>query len=129
MLRQIALFSVLLPGLTVGCSSTVAPSPPGAAWPNEPAGMKVAADWGFDQTPPLSGDVPIPGSPGWSVVYGLPPDPAHGTVQLASDPRAPFSAPHVYDVVYPEGMVEGLAPTTVYYPRSASGIRRVWGRV
>ncbi len=91
--------------------------------------MKVVADWGFDQAPPLSGDVLIPGSPGWSVVYGLPPDPAHGTVQLASDPRAPFSPPHVYDVVYPEGMVEGLAPTTVYYPRSASGIQRMLGRV
>ncbi len=91
--------------------------------------MTVVADWGFDQAPPLSGDVPIPGSPGWSVVYGLPPDPAHGTVQLGSDPRAPFSPPHVYDVIYPEGMVEGLAPTTVYYPRSASGIRRLWRMV
>src|SRR5204862_3223387 len=36
-----------------------------------------------------------------------------------------------YDVVYPEGMVEGVAPTTVYYPRSASGttarLRRMLG--
>ena len=44
--------------------------------------MTVVADWGFNQAPPLEGDVPIPGSPGWSVVYGLPPDPSHGTVRL-----------------------------------------------
>ena len=91
--------------------------------------MTVVADWGFEQAPPQSGDVPIPGSPGWSVVYGLAPDPAHGSVQLATDPAAPLSAPAVYDVVYPEGMVEGLAPTTVYYPRSSYGIRRLWRRV
>jgi hypothetical protein len=137
MLRQIAgggvvVVAVVL-SLAAACSSTVAPSPspsrPAASWPNEPAGMTVVADWGFDQAPPLEGDVPIPGSPGWSVVYGLPPDPSHGTVQLVTDPGAPLSGPHVYDVIYPEGMVEGLAPTTVYYPRSASGLQKMWGRM
>jgi hypothetical protein len=43
-------------------------------------------------------------------------------VTLGADARAPLSPPNVYEVVYPQGMVEGLAPTTVYYPRSASGI-------
>ena len=84
--------------------------------------MTAVADWGFDQPPPLEGDVPIAGSPGWSVVYGTPPDPAHGTVALAADANAPLSPPNVYEVVYPQGMVEGLAPTTVYFPRSPSGI-------
>ena len=102
----------------------VAPSSSGAdsRWPHEPAGLRVVADWGFDQPPPLTDDVPIPGSPGWSVVYGLPPEPSHGSVALAADGNAPLSPPNVYDVVYPQGMVEGLAPTTVYYPRGSSGI-------
>jgi hypothetical protein len=91
-------------------------------WPNEPEGMTVLTDWGFDQSPPTSGDVPIPDSPGWSIVYGIPPGPTRGWVQSASDPTAPFSPPHVYDFVYPEGMVEGSAPGTVYYPRSSSGL-------
>jgi hypothetical protein len=129
MLRRSIVFGALLLAASSGCSSSAVASAPGAAWPNEPAGMRVVADWGFDQPPLLSGDVPIDGSPGWSVVYGLEPDPAHGSVQLVSDPRAPLSAPHVYDVIYPEGMVEGLAPTTVYFPRDPSGIRKVWARV
>ena len=128
-LRPIAISSVWLLALIAGCSPAGAPPAPAARWPNEPSGMRVVADWGFDQAPPQSGDVPIPGSPGWSVVYGLPPDAAHGSVQLAADPAAPSSAPAVYDVIYPAGMVEGLAPTTVYYPRSSYGIRRLWRRV
>ena len=95
---------------------------PGGDWPNEPEGMTVLTDWGFDQAPPTSGDVPIPDSPGWSIVYGIPPGPARGWVQSVSDPTAPFSPPHVYDFVYPEGMIEGSAPGTVYYPRSSHGL-------
>ncbi len=123
MLRRVGINGAALL-ILAGCSSSVAPSPstPGATWPNEPPGMTVVSDWGFDQPPPLSGDVPIPGSPGWSVVYGLPADPLRGTVALVADTTAPVSPPNVYDVVYPEGMVEGFAPTTVYYPRTASGI-------
>jgi len=91
--------------------------------------MKVVADWGFDQPPPSSGDVAIPNSPGWSVVYGTPADPAYGSVRLINDPGAPLSPPGVYDVEYPKGMVEGTAPTTVYYPRSAGGIAGQVGRL
>jgi hypothetical protein len=123
MVHRHAFAIAVLVGSALACSEPPASSSSIASWPNEPAGMKVLTDWGFDQAPPASGDVPIPGSPGWSVVYGLPPDPAHGFVRLASDPTAPFSPPNVYEVVYPEGMVEGLAPTTVYYPRSVGGIR------
>jgi hypothetical protein len=93
-----------------------------ANWPNEPAGLKVVTDWGLDQEPPTAGDVPIPGSPSWSVVYGLPPDPTRGWAQLSSDPSAPFSPPNVYEFVYPKGMVEGTAPSTVYYPSSAHAL-------
>jgi hypothetical protein len=122
-LRRIAITAVVFQSV-FGCSSSVAPLSSGAnpTWPHEPAGLRVVADWGFDQAPPLSGDEPIPGSPGWSAVYGMPPDPANGTVALAADVTAPLSPPNVYDVVYPQGMVEGLAPTTVYYPRSPAGI-------
>lgn len=111
--------------LTVGsavlaCSTPVSPSPPRVSWPNEPAGLRVVTDWGFDQPPPTAGDVPIPGNSGWNVVYGLPPGPAHGWVQLVFDPSAPSSPPDVYDFVYPEGMIEGSAPATVYYANLAA---------
>jgi hypothetical protein len=83
-------------------------------WPNEPFGMTLRSDWGFDQTPPSSGDVPIPGSNGWRVTHE-PLAPFQGNVQLGSDAGAPQSPPHVYDFVYPQGMLEGTAPATVYY--------------
>jgi hypothetical protein len=113
--------------LTIAACDEELPRGSGAAesrsdWPNEPEGMTVLTDWGFDQAPPTSGDVPIPDTPGWSIVYGIPPGPTRGWVQPASDPAAPFSPPHVYDFVYPDGMVEGSAPGTVYYPRSSSGL-------
>ena len=61
--------------------------------------------------------MPIPGSPGWSIVYDAPPGPALGWAQLGSDPTAPRSPSNVYDFVFPEGMVEGTAPSTIYYPQ------------
>ena len=111
---------ILLLALTVAACDRDLPvvsggSEPGG-WPNEPAGTTVMTDWGFDQAPPTAGDVPIPGSPGWSIVFGVPPGPTRGWVRSASDPTAPFSPPHVYDFVYPEGMIEGSAPGTVYLP-------------
>ena len=113
--------AALLLGLVLASQTHPAP-PPSASWPNEPAGLTVLTDWGFDQAPPTAGDVPTPGSPNWSVVYGLPPGPAQGWVQRVSDSDAPFSPPNVYAFVYPQGMVEGTAPATVYYPRSRRGI-------
>lgn len=94
--------------------------------------MTVLTDWGFDQAPPRVGDVPIPGSPGWSVVLGSkPPLASEPRMDLVSDPTAPTSSPHVYDFVYPRGMVEGAAPGTIYFPRRRWGIqarlRLPWG--
>jgi hypothetical protein len=86
------------------------------AWPNEPAGMVLRSDWGMDQALPTAGDVPIPGSPGWRVVGNSPSGSSGGWAVRMSDPGAPFSSPNVYDFVYPQGMVEGDAPATVYYP-------------
>jgi hypothetical protein len=105
----------LLLGSVLACSTHLAPSPPSTIWPNEPPGLRILTDWGFDQAPPTSGDVPIPGSLGWSIAYNLPPGPTRGLVQRTSDPTAPFSPPYVYDFVYPQGMVEGTAPAIVYY--------------
>ena len=89
-----------------------------ATWPNEPAGLTVLTDWGLDQDIPrgFPMDTSIPGSPGWKVVYEVSPDdPPNGWAQRVSDPGAPFSRSNVYDFVYPQGMVEGTAPATVYY--------------
>jgi len=85
--------------------------------------LTVRTDWGFDQVLPTGFplDVPILGSGGWKVVYGLLPDATHGWAQLGPDPSAPFSPPNVYDFVYPQGMVEGTAPATVYYDNFAAG--------
>ena len=87
----------------------------GAKWPNEPPGMTVLSDWGFDQAPPTADDLPIPGSPGWHVFHQLPPGSAEGWAQLGGDSTAPRSPANVYDFVFPLGMVEGTAPSTVYY--------------
>jgi hypothetical protein len=89
--------------------------PPTGSWPNKPTGMTVRTDWGMDQAPPTSGDVSIPGSPGWKVVANASAGSSGGWAQLASDPGAPSSPSNVYDFVYPAGVVEGEAPATVYY--------------
>jgi hypothetical protein len=92
------------------------------AWPNEPPGLTVLTDWGFDAALPTAGDVLIPNGAGWWVVYNVPPNPARGRAHIVSDPGAPFSPSNVYDFVYPEGMVEGFAPATVYYNLRATEV-------
>jgi hypothetical protein len=118
--RRAGSFVVILAGCFTACSSPATPSETPARWPNEPADLRLVTDWGFDQAPPAAGDVEIPQGSGWSVVHAMPPGP--GSVTLVSDPTAPVSAPGVYDMTYPEGMVEGTAPATVYFPRTESGI-------
>jgi hypothetical protein len=111
-----------LAAVVLGCSDRPAPALAEARWPNEPPGLKVLTDWGFDQPPPQLGDVEIPDSPGWSIVFGTPPGPDRGWVKRTSDPGAPMSPPYVYDFIYPEGVVEGKAPGSVYFPSHPSGV-------
>jgi hypothetical protein len=106
------------------CSASDLPTSPTAPpvdsrWPNEPPGLTLLTDWGFDSELPTSGDVPIPGSPGWHVAYGRSSTSMGGRAERVADAGAPRSPSSVYDFVYPEGMVEGTAPATVYYPFSA----------
>ena len=105
-----------------GCASNyLGPSPVRGPlnWENEPAGFTTLTEWAFDQAPPTSGDVSIPGSNGWKINYNVEPGSRlGGWVTLASDSSAPVSRSSVYDFVYPQGMVEGTAPGTVYYPFS-----------
>ena len=108
-----------VPIVGTGPSSLPPVTAPGPAWPNQPPGMTPLTDWGMDQQIPTSGDVAIAGSPGWRVVYEMTPGPNRGRAVQVADPAAPFSAPNVYDFVFPEGMVEGYAPATVYYRLSA----------
>jgi hypothetical protein len=103
----------------------VAPSPDAApigSWPNEPPGLTLSTDWGFDAALPAAGDLLIPNGAGWRVVYEVPANPSRGSARLVADPGAPFSPSNVYDFVYPEGMVEGFAPATVYYNLQASEV-------
>jgi hypothetical protein len=91
-------------------------------WPNEPTGLPLVSDWGLDQTVPPAGDVAIPGSPGWRVVANAAPGSPGGWVERIADASAPFSPSNVYDFVYPQGMIEGDAPATVYHPITADEV-------
>src|SRR5688572_28924247 len=115
MVRAILVAVAVLAAAMVACSNRPSTALAETRWPNEPAGLTLLADWGFDQEPPTLGDVDIPGSPGWSIVYGTPPGPSRGWVRRVRDESAPMSRPFVYDFEYPEGMVEGVAPGTVYF--------------
>jgi hypothetical protein len=97
-------------GVTVTVSNVT-----GSTWPNEPTGMTLLSDWGLDQQPPFSGDVPIAGSGGWKIVSQASPGSSRGWVERVLDASAPLSPSNVYDFVYPQGMVEGNAPGTVYF--------------
>ena len=100
---------------SAGRAVTVSNAPPPVGWQNEPAGMTLRTDWGLDQTIPTGGDVSIPGSPGWKVVQNASPGASRGWAERVTDSSAPFSPSNVYDFVYPQNLVEGEAPATVYY--------------
>lgn len=110
--------------VAVACSQAVAPTRPGGGWPNEPDGLTLLTDWGLDQEPPDAGDAFVGGSPGWGVVKPRGPAGPAGRVQRSSDASARMSPPYVYEMVYPEGMVEGYAPATLYY--APLGAREVY---
>ncbi len=124
MVPAILLTIVALAAAMTACSNRPPAALAEARWPNEPPGLQVLADWGLDQEPPTLGDEEIPGSPGWSMVYGTPPGPSRGWVRRVRDERAPMSPPFVYDFEYPEGMVEGVAPGTVYFPSHPRGLAK-----
>jgi hypothetical protein len=70
----------------------------------------------MDEVLPASGgDVAIAGSPGWKVVHETSSGSSRAFAERVSDSAAPFSPPSVYAFVFPQGMVEGRAPATVYY--------------
>jgi Fibronectin type III domain len=101
------------------------PPPPPGGWPNEPAGLTLRTDWGLDQPIPQGYplDEPIPGAPaGWNIVYEQRPGGTQGSAVLANDATAPFSPTSVYDFIYPQGMVEGNAPATIYYNLNAAEV-------
>jgi hypothetical protein len=85
----------------------------GSSWPNEPSGMTLLSDWGLDQQPPFSGDVPIVGAGGWKIVSQAAPGSARGWAERVTDAGAPF-ARNVYDFVYPSGMIGVTRPRRVF---------------
>ena len=104
----------------IGClEGAVAPPPPpppaSGAWPNEPTGLTMVTDWAMDQALPVSGDVAITGAGGWKIVQNAAPGSSRGWTERVLDPSAPSSPSNVYDFVYPANMVEGNAPSTIYY--------------
>src|ERR1041385_684650 len=98
---------------------TVIYTPPGAVdWPNRPIDFDTITDWGFDGPGaiPTSGDVPIPGSPGWRVANNSPPGNTEGWAQLSSDAAAPRSPSTILQFVYPSGYHDGHSPANIYWP-------------
>jgi hypothetical protein len=116
--------AAVIAGVTLACANRSLPTASAASWPNEPPGLKLLTEWGFDQPAPTLGDVTIPESPGLSIVYGTPPGPDRGWIKRVTDAGAPVSPPYVYDFEYPEGMVEGVAPGAVYFPSHRQGVAK-----
>lgn len=114
--RLLLAFALIAPACTKNAPAAPMFSLFASGWPNEPSGVRMLTSWGLDQAPPAGDDVAIPGSGGWRVVRGFDSALADARVELRQDPTARFSPPGVYELVYPEGMVEGRAPATVYYP-------------
>jgi hypothetical protein len=94
-------------GKSGAAAVTVTAPPP--LWPNEPIGLTTFADWGFDQDIPTDGDVAIPGSGGWHVIYNEP-----GLVTRVVHPDTPFGPSNVGQWNYPIGFEAGSAPGSVY---------------
>jgi len=102
--------NVATSSISVNVNNVTASTDPN--WPNEP-GLVPISDWFFDSAPSPSGDVPI-GASGWNVVANAAVGSPRGWATLTSDPSAPGGST-VFDFVYPQGMVEGNAPATVYH--------------
>jgi hypothetical protein len=122
----IVIWPLILGSLLVSaCDGALPTGPSGLAdstWPNEPPGLTLRTSWGFDSELPPAGDVAIPGSAGWRVSHDRASSPGRASAQRVSDPGAPLSPSSVYDFMYPEGMVEGTAPATVYYTVNAQEV-------
>ena len=119
----------MLAGLVVACTAQASAPPCSTGSPNAPPGLAVLSDWGMDAPLPTEGDVPIGSGSGWAVVNNAPPGTARGSASLAYDSTAPFKPASVYDFEYPQGMVEGTAPATVYFPYRRSGWKRTAGEL
>jgi hypothetical protein len=91
---------------------------------NEPIDMTKLSDIIFDTPPPTYGQEPLPDKPGWMIVNNSPVgEGINGWCCL--DPQ------YGYDFVYPKGMVEGSAPSTIYFitPNSRAMYARFSWRV
>jgi hypothetical protein len=80
-----------------------------SAWPNEPAGLPLLSDYGFGDSIPMS-DGPV--GDHWQVAD----QDATTFVDSRSDTAAPLSPGSVARWLYPDGMVGGSAPATIWYP-------------
>jgi hypothetical protein len=106
----------------------IPPEPPVDGWPNQPNDMELLSDYALSDVPEVDGDFPL-GDSGWRIIYNVPPgtlwppeysppwaNTPKGYTLLIDDPSAPKSPPSVFQFTYPEGMREGMAPSTVYLP-------------
>lgn len=98
-------------------------TPPVGAWPNEPAGLSLLSDYGFDQDiPSSSADQAIPGSPGWRINFNG--THAGATARRVTDSSAPISPSNVLELPFPVGFQAGTGPATVYKP--LPGVRTLY---
>ena len=87
----------------------LATSFPKTAWPNEPAGLIVISDYGFDDPLPVGHSVPV-GRSGWRI------NNESNNATRVGDPTAPLSPINVGQWKYPKGMKDGVGPATMYRP-------------
>ncbi len=108
--------------------------PPISGWPNEPSGMTLITDYGFDDAIPYNDDLPI-ASTGWRSIYNIPPNTGatsgtnggpHGWCERVTDNTGPESPGYALDVVYPVGMIQGAAPCTLYRYTSPITAREIY---
>jgi hypothetical protein len=87
-----------------------APAPPSGSWPNQPSGIPVITDYGFDDPIPVTSNGVELGTSGWQAQWNT-----VGNGSLSLDPGAPLSPTPVYQIKYPVGFPESSAPSTVEY--------------
>lgn len=98
---------------TATVTVTALPPPPSSGgWTNEPTGVTVVSDYGFNDLFPITdADTPISGGSGWNSIYN-----GNGYMTRGSDASAPLSPSNVVQFLYPIGFPGSQGPATAWHP-------------
>src|SRR6266516_288544 len=105
-----------------GAATVIVTKPaPRGTWPNEPSGLTLISDYGFDAVIPATYDPLQLGTSGWRVRWN-----PVGDGSRIVDPAELFSPPGVYQVRYPVGFGEGSSPSTLEYDFASRPTELYW---